>query len=476
MICPFMLKPETTQRLLTLLLDFVAFNVAFLLYYFFRKAVPFAAFTEQAPMLFLPMLTIVIYWLLIFWLFGLYRDWRFSSRYEEAVTVVKAITFGTLVLFILIFADDVSEPELADAPSRSSRFGTALYWAALCATVPVGRLLQRSYQRRLLVKSGIGRRRAVIIGTGPRAALLAADIAAHPALGLDVVGFIKECHTASAIPSLHTLGDLDHLDTTLVQHCISEVIIAVQSSRHDELLRIIGHCEGKNVGIKILPDMYDILSGAARTTQIYGTPLIDLSPPLLSPFAENVKRLFDICLSLTVLTLFFPVLLLLALIVWIDTKASPIYTQTRVGRHGRHFTIYKFRSMRKDAENGVPLLTQRNDARITPFGRFLRKYRLDELPQFWNVLIGDMSVVGPRPERPYFVEKLKAIAPHYARLHRVRPGVTSWGQVKFGYASSIEEMLERMKYDLFYIENMSLMMDFKILLATLYVIVAGRGR
>ncbi|MCS7013538.1 MAG: sugar transferase [Chloroherpetonaceae bacterium] len=472
-----MLKPETTQRLLTLLLDFVAFNVAFFLYYFFRQSVPFAAFTEQAPMIFLPMLTIVVYWLLIFWLFGLYRDWRFSSRYEEAVTVIKALSFGTLLLFILIFADDVSEPpELANAPSRSSRFGAALYWAALCATVPVGRLVQRSYQRRLLVHSGIGRRRAVIIGTGSRAASLAADIAAHPALGLDIVGFIKECKSAPVLASLHTLGELDDLETIFAKHHVSEVIIAAQSSRHEELLRIIGCCEGKNVGIKILPDMYDILSGAARTTQIYGTPLIELSPPLLSPFAENVKRLFDICFSLAVLILFSPVLLLLALIVWIDTKASPIYTQTRVGRHGRHFTIYKFRSMHKDAENGVPLLTQKDDARITPFGKFLRKYRLDELPQFWNVLIGDMSVVGPRPERPYFVEQLKAIAPHYARLHRVRPGVTSWGQVKFGYASSIEEMLERMKYDLFYIENMSLMMDFKILLATIYVIFAGRGR
>jgi len=471
-----MLKPETTQRLLTLTIDFFSFNLAFLLYYAIRNSIHFVAFTEQAPMLVLPMLTLTVGWILIFWLFGLYRDWRFSSRYEEAVTVLKAITFGTFLLFILIFADDVAEFHADDMPrTYSSRYGAALYWLVLCSVMPVGRLIQRSYQRRLLVEKGIGRRRAVIIGTGQRALSLASDIAQHPALGLDVVGFIKECSHATPLPS-RTLGDLDDLEDLLTRHNIAEVIIAMQSAKHDDLLRVIGRCEGKNISLKILPDMYDILSGAARTTQIYGTPLIELSPPSLTPFAENLKRLFDIVFSLSALIFLSPVLILIAFIVWYDTKASPIYCQTRVGRHGRHFTIYKFRSMHKDAENGVPMLTQKDDARITSFGKFLRKYRLDELPQFWNVLIGDMSIVGPRPERPYFVEQLKAIAPHYARLHRVRPGITSWGQVKFGYASNLDEMLERMKYDLFYVENMSLSMDFKILLATIYVIFAGRGQ
>lgn len=470
-----MLKPETTQRLLTLVIDFFAFNIAFLCYYTFRNAVPFAAFTEQAPMLVLPMLTLSLCWLLIFWLFGLYRDWRFSSRYEEAVTVLKAITFGTLLLFILIFADDVAESSATDTPrAHSSRFGAALYWLTLCSVMPIGRLAQRSYQRRQLVEKGIGRRRAVIIGTGARALSLAADIARHPALGLDVVGFVKDCCHAAAPP--RTLGSLDDLESTLTAHQISEVIIAVQSTQHDELLRIISRCEGKNIGLKILPDMYDILSGAARTTQIYGTPLIELTPPQLTPFAENVKRLFDLSFSFFALLFLSPAMAIIAFFVWLDTKASPIYSQTRVGRHGKPFTIYKFRSMRKDAENGVPMLTQKNDERITAFGKFLRKYRLDELPQFWNVLIGEMSIVGPRPERPYFVEQLKAVAPHYARLHRVRPGITSWGQVKFGYASNLDEMLERMKFDLFYVENMSLSMDFKILLATIYVIFAGRGQ
>ncbi|PIO48617.1 MAG: exopolysaccharide biosynthesis polyprenyl glycosylphosphotransferase [[Chlorobium] sp. 445] len=471
-----MLKPETKQRLLTLVIDFFAFNFAFLCYYTVRNTVPFAAFTEQAPMLVLPMLTLSVCWILIFWLFGLYRDWRFSSRYEEAVTVLKAITFGTFLLFILIFADDIVEAQATDLPhTYSSRFGAALYWLVLCSVMPIGRLVQRSYQRRQLVEKGIGRRRAVIIGTGQRALSLAADIAHHPALGLDVVGFIKECHDATALPA-RTLGSLDDLDSTLALHHISEVIIAVQSVKHDELLRIIGRCEGKNIGLKILPDMYDILSGAARTTQIYGTPLIELSSPPLTPFAENVKRLFDISVSLIALIFLSPIMAILAFLVWLDTKASPIYSQTRIGLYGKPFTIYKFRSMHKDAENGVPQLTQKNDSRITAFGRFLRKYRLDELPQFWNVLIGEMSIVGPRPERPYFVEQLKAIAPHYARLHCVRPGITSWGQVKFGYASNLDEMLERMKYDLFYVENMSLSMDFKILLATIYVIFAGRGQ
>ncbi len=464
------------QRLLTLLIDFFTLSISFAFYYKFRESVSFAAFTEQASMLVAPMLTLTICWMLLFWLFGLYRDWTFGSRFEEGITIIKAISLGTIVLFVLIFADDLIEEQTTEVSREySSRFGAAMYWTTLSLIVPLGRAAQRSYQRRLL-EQGLGRRNALIIGTGKRADALAKDISSHRALGMDVKGFLYECSEPPAEPHPLSLGTIDQLERVLSEARINDVILAVQTARHDDLLRIIGKCEGQNVSVKMLPNMYDIVSGAARTTQIYGTPLVELTPALLSPFEENLKRLFDITASLTVLIFGLPFFLVLGFFVWLDTKASPLYTQVRVGRHGREFTIFKFRSMRANAEGSTPMLTQKNDERITPFGKFLRKYRLDEFPQFWNVLVGDMSIVGPRPERLYFVKQLLEHAPHYARLHRVRPGITSWGQVKFGYAASIEEMLERMKYDLFYIENMSLTMDFKILLATVYVMLTGRGQ
>ena len=201
-----------------------------------------------------------------------------------------------------------------------------------------------------------------------------------------------------------------------------------------------------------------------------------IKPRFMTPIELIIKRTLDVIISFIVVFAFSPVWLILMLFVWADTKASPIYSQTRVGKNGKYFTIYKFRSMRADAEADGPKLAQKNDLRITPLGKYLRKYRVDELPQFWNVLIGDMSIVGPRPERPNFTEQLAERSECYSQLHLVRPGITSWGQVKYGYAENIDQMLERMVYDLHYIENMSLKMDTRVVISTVGVVLGGRGQ
>jgi exopolysaccharide biosynthesis polyprenyl glycosylphosphotransferase len=460
----------------SLFADGLVLNLAFLLYIKFREAIPLVQFTDQVPMLILPMLALMLFWVGLFWLFGLYDVEQFVSRYKQVSLVFQAVTTGAIVLALFIYIDDYLYEQSSGVEVTSrARFGIFFYWAILIASVSFARVLHATVIRKRIMR-GIGRKNALIVGTGTRAQELAADIEAHPALGLNVVGFIKACENGQDVSVKNVVGAVDEIPSLIQSHQVSTVVIAAEANRHDELLKIIGLCEGKGVSLKMLPDMYEIVSGAAQTTQIYGMPLVSLDPKLLSPIEANLKRLFDVTVSLIVLIVGLPLWLIIAVAVWFDTKAFPIYSQTRVGLHGKHFTLYKFRSMRPDAEASGPKLTQKEDDRITPFGKILRKYRIDEFPQFFNVLIGDMSIVGPRPERPYFIEQITKQAPHYTRLHRVKPGITSWGQVKYGYAANVDEMVDRLKYDLFYIENMSFGMDIKIILATIYVVITGRGQ
>jgi exopolysaccharide biosynthesis polyprenyl glycosylphosphotransferase len=234
--------------------------------------------------------------------------------------------------------------------------------------------------------------------------------------------------------------------------------------------------ENRQVTIWGIPDLYDFLSGSVKTTTIYGSPLIKISNGLMPAWQAKMKRLFDVVISLIASVIFFPVFLFLAILIKRSSKGPVIYKQERIGRFGKPFYIYKLRSMVKDAENGTPALSSEKDERITKIGYFLRRTHLDEIPQFYNVIKGDMSLVGPRPERRYFIEQIVQQAPHYTHLHKLRPGITSWGQVKYGYASTVDEMLERLPYDMMYLKNISLYIDFKILIYTLMVSFKATGK
>jgi exopolysaccharide biosynthesis polyprenyl glycosylphosphotransferase len=319
----------------------------------------------------------------------------------------------------------------------------------------------------------------VLVGGNERALAIHAEIegmAKSP--GNRFVGFVNvnggdQLLTAVGLPRL---GKWNELRSVIGQHAVEEAIIAVDSGEHEHISRIMNELEGTGVRIKIIPDMYDILSGSVKMTSIFGAPLIEVNPQIMPTWQFSLKRVVDISASAVALLILAPVYLILAIGVKFSSPGPIFFWQERIGKHGRPFRIVKFRSMYADAERNGPQLSSASDTRITSFGRWMRKTRMDELPQFWNVLKGDMSLVGPRPERQHFIDAITEVAPHYRHLHKVRPGITSWGQVKFGYAENVQQMVRRLKYDILYIENMSLAMDLKIMAYTVLIILKGDGK
>ncbi|MDH7514314.1 MAG: sugar transferase [Bacteroidota bacterium] len=460
------------QELWVLLLaDVIAVSLAWMAYYYIRVRSGLFIL-PTIPDFFLPMMVVNLYWLIVFWLFGLYRPWWAKSRVDELILVGKAVTFGVIILFFVIFLDDALTQETA-----TSRLKIVLYWAILLVFVGSGRACVRSVRRRMLL-AGIGHRNTLIVGSGKKAEELKCLVENFPALGYRVIGGIftdSDAHDEKN-HCLQKIGELSDLEDVIKRENIEEILIALASTEHELLLEIIGRCSAFNVGIKIRPDMYDIVSGQARTNQLYGIPLIEVTPQLLAPWEAFLKRAIDITVSLVILTLGAPLFLILAVAQKLTNPGPVFYRQQRVGKDMKTFRIIKFRTMYVDAEKQTgPRWAQKDDPRVTPLGRFLRKTHLDELPQMINVLQGDMSLVGPRPERPFFVEKFIKEIPLYRRRLNVRPGLTGWAQVKHRYDQSIEDVRTKLSYDLFYIENMSIRMDLKILLSTTYNVLRGRG-
>lgn len=276
--------------------------------------------------------------------------------------------------------------------------------------------------------------------------------------------------------SLHVYRDLDNLQTIIQKDQIDEVIITVDKQERNLLIQILQQLSDKDVNIKITPDAVDIMTGAVQTNNVMGVPLIDVHSGLLPSWQKNTKRLIDVALAAIGLILLLPLLLYTAIRTKLSSAGTIFYSQERIGYKGIPFRIYKFRSMHQDAEHNGPQLSADGDPRITKWGRVMRTWRLDELPQLWNIIKGEMSLVGPRPERKFYIDQIVLQHPEYRYLYKVKPGLSSWGMVKYGYASNVEEMIQRMPYDLMYIENASLLLDLRIMLLTLATILKGKGK
>lgn len=296
----------------------------------------------------------------------------------------------------------------------------------------------------------------------------------YPALGFEMVGFVDKKNPAENGPLF--LGKIKNLASIIDNYRINEVLIALDSKDHREIIRVISSCNSPNISLKIIPDLYDIISGQARTNQIYGLPLIEIFPDFMPPWEQAAKRAIDIVFSLFILIITLPISMIVAIAVKADSRGPIFYRQKRVGKGGKEFIINKFRSMVHRAEDRTGAVwAGKDDSRITRVGRVIRSLRVDEIPQFINVLDGDMSLVGPRPERSVFVKKLRKKIPLYERRLNVRPGITGWAQVKHKYDESLDDVRVKLRYDFFYLENMSLRMDFKILLNTIWVIISRKG-
>ena len=458
--------------LVFLLFDWLSAASAWFCFNFFRKTYIENYHFELNYKLIYSTIIISVLWVLLYAALGQYKNAYKKYRIREVTQTISQSLLGIILIFFGLLLDD-------QINSYQDYYNLILAIVFLHTTLTfLPRIIITSNLVSKIHKGKIGFN-TLIIGSRNKAKETLLEIRGlKKSSGYFFKGYISTNGGPDMMTTtgLDKLGDYSDLKKVINSHQIEEVIIATEPKEHEKTNTIINDLADLNVKIKVIADMYSILTGSVKMSSIFGALLIAVNPEILSPWEKITKRIVDVILSAIAIILLSPIFILLSLIIKSGTKGPIIFKQERIGINGKPFMIYKFRSMFNEAEKDGPQLSSQHDPRITPIGKFMRKTRLDETPQFFNVILGDMALVGPRPERQFYIEKIIAEAPHYKHILKVKPGITSWGQVKFGYAENVEEMVARLKFDLLYVENMSLVLDLKILFYTAIIMIKGDGK
>lgn len=473
------------EKLITFLFDILAVNIALfcavLLRYksnlfpeFYNPNLELSSYT-------VPAVIMSCVWITLFFLTGLYRDWYKESRLDEFFVVSRTVLIGMALLFLITSAPQIilfSQTGDFHVLFTKAKFPILLTYGTCMLFFATANRFSMHTLLNILFTKGIAVNRILVIGANSSGERLIKDLEHYPHLGYKICGFIDDDQKKKGtnFNNYEIKGTFADIPEIVNREKISGLIIAHISESPDDILRILEHCGDINVNIYMVPSLMDIITGHLKTHQIFGVPLLVLLQDHMPAWEAQIKRLMDFVVSLIILTLGAPAWLFLVFIIRATSKGPAVYKQVRVGQNGKLFTMLKFRSMYIDAEkHSGPKWATEDDPRITPLGKILRKTRLDEIPQFINVLKGEMSLVGPRPERPFFVEQLKKEIPWYVRRIKMKPGITGWAQVKHKYDESIEDVKQKVMYDLYYFENMSISLDIKILLRTFIVALTGKG-
>lgn len=426
----------------------------------------------------------VIAWIALFALTGLYRRWLLESRTYQVLRVMRTTGFGTMLIFVALFGIEITAYAFHERGQNpeflyGSRFWLVVGYAlSLIVVTSLFRLQVNQFLRGIFALGYGYRDRLLILGVNDNGREVAAQIRNRARLGQEVVGFVDERFNVlpeNSVDGLPLLGKYSDLKSLVKQYNIRGIVISHQSTSHNEILRVLKEVVDLQVHIYVIPDLYDVISGHFHANFIHGLELKELFPHHMPLWQVRMKRMMDVGIAALLLLLTLPLTLISALLIKIEDNGPIFYSQERVGLYGRGFLVYKFRTMRTDAEKFGPQWAKEKDPRITKIGRFLRRSRIDELPQLWCVLKGDMSMVGPRPERQFFIDQLKEEIPLYISRLKMKPGLTGWAQVRHHYDTSFDSVEKKLKFDLYYFENMSLLLDVQILVRTIWVVLTGKG-
>lgn len=460
-----------------LVFDIIAVIISWTLFYSYRKLyIEPLKFGYNIPLEFtnkfyLALIFIPAFWITFYYITGQYSNIYRKSRLLELGKTLMTSIAGVTVIFFLLLLNDWIPDYRKYYDLYFTLLGLHFGFTYLFRLIITTRTIHRIHKRIIGFNT-------LVIGGNEKAVQLFEDMMrqTRPA-GNKIIGFltVDESESYPLEKYVPNLGTYKNLQNVINNYQVEEIIIAIESSEHNLLIEILTLLENRTHTVWGIPDLFDILSNQAKSSIIFGSPLLKISNGLMPVWQENIKRLLDVVGSVLAITILSPVFIGLAIGIKLTSKGPIFYNQERVGKFGKIFTIHKMRTMFNNAETNGPLLSNSNDSRITPIGQFMRKTHLDEIPQFFNVIIGEMSLVGPRPERKFYIDQIAKVAPYVTHLQKVRPGITSWGQVKYGYASNVGEMVERLQYDMVYLKNISLYVDFKILIYTIMECVKGKG-